>query len=110
MQTGEGEYRGVAGFDGGTELGAHGGLVAYHVGPSAAKTGGANGLMAIHHDMVLGGFCYGIVVVVYDGLTVVVLAVGDNLAYIAAFHGIVAVFVHQLIGLLHPTLIVHCRG
>ena len=44
----------------------------------------------------------------YDGLAVMAFAVGQNLAYVATLHGIVAVLVHQLVGFFHPVLVIDC--
>src|SRR3712207_823155 len=42
-------------------------------------------------------------------LPIVVLSTWYNVANVAAFHGIVAILVHQGIGLLQVTLVVPCR-
>ena len=69
-------------------------LVANHVGPGATKTCGAHCLMGIHHDTMLHSLCDGIVIVVDDGLTVMVLAIRDDLTHITTLHSIIAVFIH----------------
>ncbi len=106
LQAGEREDGRVAGLDGAAELGAHRTFVADHVGPGATQAGRTHGLVGIDHDMVLGGLHNGVMVVVDEGLAVVVLAVRDDLAHIAALHGIVPILVHEVIGLLHPTLVI----
>ena len=93
-----------------TELGAHGALVAYHVGPGAAEACGAYRLVGVDHDVVLGGLDNGVVIVVVDGLAVVPFGKGDDGADVAALDGVVAVLVHQVIGLFHPALVVHRGG
>ena len=45
LQAREGQYGGVAGVDALTELGAHRALIADHVGPGAAQTRRAHGLV-----------------------------------------------------------------
>ena len=59
--------------------------------------------------MMLGSFHNGIMVVVVDRLAVVTFTKGNDGSHIAAFHGIIAVLVHQSVSLLHPTLVIHCR-
>ena len=105
----EGQDGGVAGVDAAAELGAHGALVADHVGPCAAEARGAHGLVGVDHNVVLGGLDNGAVVVVDDGLAVVVLAVGHDVAHIAALDGIVAILVHEVVGPLHKALVVGDR-
>ena len=106
LQAGEREDGGVAGLDGAAELRAHRALVADHVRPGAAQARRAHRLVGVDHDMVLRGLHDGVVVVVDERLAVVILAVRDDLAHVTALHGIVAVLVHQVIGLLHPALVI----
>ena len=110
LQTRERQNGSVSRFDTLTEFGTHGAFVANHVGPSAAETSRSYRLVRVHHDMMFGSLHDGIVVVVVDGLAIVALAEGDDGAHITAFHGIVAVLVHQGVGFLHPTLIVDSGG
>ena len=97
----------MAGVDIGPELGTHGALVANHVGPGTAKAGRAHRLVGIHHNVVLCSLNHSVMIMVDDGLAVMVLAVRDDIAHVAALDGVVAVLVHELVGLLHVTLIVH---
>ena len=97
----------MAGLDALAELGAHGTLVADHVGPSAAQARRAHSLVGVDHDMVFGGLHDGIMVVVVDGLAVVAFAKGDDGAHVATLNGIVTVLVHQVICLLHPSFVIH---
>ena len=106
MQSRKGEDGGVTGLDGAAELGSHGALVADHVGPSAAKACRTHCFVGIHHDVVAGSLSDGVVVVVDGGLRVVVVAVGNDLSDVAGLHCVVAILVHERIGLLHPTFIV----
>ena len=62
--------------------------------------------MGVDHDAVLGSLGDGVVVVVDERLAVVVLAVGDDFAHIAALDGVIAILVHQVVGFFHPALIV----
>ena len=63
--------------------------------------------MGVHHDMVAGSLADREQVMVDQGLAVVVLPVRDDIAYVAAFDGIVAILVHQSVGLLHPPFIIN---
>ena len=56
--------------------------------------------MGIDHDMVLGSLGHGIEVVVDHPLSVVVLTAGDDVAHVAALHGVVAILLHELVGLV----------
>ena len=94
-------------LDGAAELGAHGAFVADHVRPGAAQAGRADGFMGVDHDVVLGRLDDGIVVMVDDRLAVVILAVRDDLADVAALDGVVAILVHEVVGLLHPALVIN---
>ena len=62
--------------------------------------------MGIDHDMVLCSLYNGIVIMVDGGLAVMIVSVRDDRAHISALDGIVAVFVHEGVGLLHPMLVV----
>ena len=62
--------------------------------------------MRIHHDVMLGSLLDDVQVVVVHRLRIVVVAAWDDVAHIARLHGIVAVFVHQFVGLLDMTLVV----
>ena len=90
-------------------LGAAGTLVADEVGVGAAETCWANGLVGIDHDMVLGSLGDGIEVVVDHPLAVVVLTARDDVAHVAALHGVVAILLHELVGLVHVALVVAHR-
>ena len=63
--------------------------------------------MGIHHDVVLGGFYHGTVIVGDERLAVVMLPERDNVAHITALHGVIAVLVHKGIGLFHPALVIN---
>ena len=62
--------------------------------------------MGIDHDVVLGCLLHGIEVVVVHRLAVVEVATWNYITHISAFHGIVAVVVHELISFLHVSLII----
>ena len=59
--------------------------------------------------MVLGGLGHGIEVVVDHPLSVVVLTARDDVAHVAALHGVVAILLHELVGLVHVALVVAHR-
>ena len=60
--------------------------------------------------MMLGGLLDAVEIVVVHPLAIVVFTTGDDIAHIAALHGSVAIFVHQLIGSLQMALVVAGRG
>ena len=99
----------MIGQDGAAELGTAGGFVAYHVGPGAAEAGGTHCLVGVNHDMMLRGLHDGVVVVVDHELAVVVLPFWEDVAHIAALHGIVTVAVHEIVRIFHVTLVIDCR-
>ena len=96
----------MARIDAAAVLGAHGALVADQVRPGAAEARRAHRLMGIDHDVVLRRLLEGEQVVVDQRLAVVMLAVRDDVAHVAALHGIVAVLVHELVSLLHVALVI----
>ena len=110
LQTGEWKDCGVSRFNVAAVFAAHGALIAYHVGPGAAEACRTHRLMCIYHDMMLCSLDYGIVIVVDEGLAVVVFTVWDDIAYVSALDGVVAVFVHEIVGFFHVALIVHSGG
>ena len=107
LQSRERQNCGVPRLDATAELRSHRALVANHVGPGAAQSRRAHGLVGVHHDAVLGGFGDGIMIVVVNRLAVVSFSVGNDGTHIAALDGVVSVLVHQVVGFLHPTLVVH---
>ena len=66
--------------------------------------------MGIDHDMMLGSLLDDMQVVVVHRLRIVVVTTWDNVAYITRLHGIITVFVHQVEGFLHMTLVVLRAG
>ena len=66
--------------------------------------------MGIDHDVVLGSLGNTIEIMVVEPLPVVMLSTRNDIAYIAALHSIVAIFVHQIIGSLQMTFIVADRS
>ena len=108
LQTGEGQDDGVVGVAAaeGLILRAAGRLVADKVRPCAGDAGGACSLVGVDHDMVLGGFFDTVEVVVVHRLREVVVTTRDDVAHVTALHGVVAVFVHQIIRGLEVTLVV----
>lgn len=63
--------------------------------------------MSIDHDLVVCSTLDGMLVVIDSDLAVVVLTTRDEVADIAALHRIIAIVLHQLIGLVHVLLVVH---
>ena len=62
--------------------------------------------MSVHHDMIVRSLFYGIQVVVYHPLVVVVVAFRNDVPDISGFHGIIAVFPHKLVcGIQLPLVI-----
>ncbi len=113
LQPGEGEQRNVEGLRAaeGLVLRAACRLVADQVGPGAAQSRGAHRLVGIDHDVVPGGQLHGMQVVVDHPLSVVVFASGQDVAHVAALHGVVSVAVHQRVGGLQVAFVVaHRRG
>ena len=62
--------------------------------------------MAVDHDMMLGRLFEDIHIVVVHRLRVVEIAAGDDVAHIAGLHGIIAILVHELEGILQVAFIV----
>ena len=62
--------------------------------------------MGIDHDVVLGSLGYCIKIMVHQPLAVVILSARENVSYIAGFHGIVAIVVHEFVGLFHVPLVI----
>ena len=85
-------------------------LVPDQVRPGAAKSGGTHCLVGVYHDMMFGGFLDAIKVMVIHPLPVVILAAWDYVAHVAALDGIVAVFVHEVVGCLEVTFVVSGGG
>ena len=69
-----------------------------------------DGLVGIDGDLMLSSLLDSVEVVVHHALTVVVLTAGDDVAYIATLDSGVAVVDHELVGLLHVTLVVRDRA
>ena len=65
--------------------------------------------MCVHHDVVFCSLFHHTLVVVVHELAVVVLAARYDVAHVAGLHGVVAVFVHQLEGILKMTFVVDGR-
>ena len=65
--------------------------------------------MGIYHDVVVGSTFDGMLVVVDFNLAVVVFATWNDVAHISAFHGIVSIVTHKLVGTIHVLLVVHYR-
>ena len=84
-------------------------LIAHHVGIGTAESGRSYRLMCIDHDMVLGSLLDAIEVVVVHRLREMVVATRDDITHIPALHCIVAIMVHQAVGLFHVALIVLSR-
>ena len=66
--------------------------------------------MRVDHDLVLGSLLDGIQVVVVERLAVMMLATGQHVAYVSALYGVVAILVHQIVGILHAALIIARRA
>ncbi len=85
-------------------------LVANPVWPRARYSGGSCGLVGIDHDVVLRRLGDTAQVVVVHLLREMVVATRYDVAHIATLHGIIAILVHEIVGILHVTLIVdHAR-
>ena len=94
----------------GLVLGAARALVAYEVRIGAAEPRGARGLVGVDHDVVARRLLDAVEVVVVHGLGVVVVAAGDDVADVAGLDGVVAVAVHQGVGVLEVALVVLGAG
>ena len=81
-------------------------LVANKVRPGATDAGGTSGFVSINHNMIVGSFLDGILIVVVNPLAVVVFATRDDVSHISAFHCLVAVCVHKCVCRIHMSLIV----
>ena len=81
-------------------------LVANQVRPGAADTCRTGCLVGIYHDMMPGSGLDDTLVVIVHQLTVVILTSWDDIAHITCLHGIIAIFVHQVEGILQMTLVV----
>ena len=62
--------------------------------------------MGIDHDMVFGGFLDAVLIMVIHELGIMMLADGQDIAYITGFDGRVLVFIHELIGSIKPPFVV----
>ena len=62
--------------------------------------------MGVHHDVMLGSLFDAVEVVVVHRLRVVVVATRDDVAHVARLHGVVAIAVHQRVGLLEVAFVV----
>ena len=80
------------------------------VGVGTAKTCHVDRLVCVDRDLVLSSLLDSVEVVIDHALAVVVLSSGDDVAYVATLDGGVAVIDHELVGLLHVTLIVCDRA
>ena|SRR5574344_2258249 len=87
-------------------LSSTGTLVAYKVRVGAAETCRADGLMCIHHNVVLCSLFYRVEVVVVHPLAVVMLAERQDISYIAALYSVVTIFVHKVVSGLHVSLVI----
>ena len=65
--------------------------------------------MRIDHDMVFGSLGHTVEVVIVHPLAKVMFSAWDDVAYIPALYGIVAILFHQFIGLIEMTLIIANR-
>ena len=112
LQAGERQDTGMVGVVGveGFVLSTACRLIAYHIWPGTANSRRTGRLMGIDHDVMLGSLLNHIEVVIVHGLRVVMVATGDDVAYVTRLHGIVAILVHQFKGILEVTFIVLCRG
>ena len=66
--------------------------------------------MSIHHNLIFGCFFYCILIMIYNPLIIMIFSSWENIAYIAALYNIVSIFLHELIRLVHVTLIVTNRS
>ena len=81
-------------------------LVTHQVRPGAADTCRTGCLVGIYHDMMLGSCFNHTLVVIVHQLAVVILTSWDDIAHITGLHGIIAIFVHQIEGILQMALVV----
>ena len=111
LQTSEWQYGRMPWFCApeGLILGAACALVADKVGVSAAQTRGANRLVRVNHNLIIGCTFHGLQVMVHHHLSIVILATRNDVANISAFHRVISVEVHQLVGTVHVTFVVHHR-
>ena len=84
-------------------------LVADEVRIGTAEPRRTDGLVGIDHNLVVCSALDGMLVMIDSDLAVVVLTTRDEVADIAALHRIIAIVLHQLIGLVHVLLVVHDR-
>ena len=66
--------------------------------------------MGVHHDVVLGSLLDAVEIMVVGRLRVVIVATGNDVAHISALHSVIAILVHEAVGLLQMALIVDRRG
>ena len=90
-------------------FGTAGGLIADKVGISPAKACRTHGLMGIHHYLVLCSLRDRIQIMIHHPLSVMCLSARQDVTYISALYCIVAIFVHEVICLLHVALIIADR-
>ena len=81
-------------------------LISYHVWPRTAKACGARCFMGVDHDMSFGSLLNHIEVMVVHGLRIVMVATGNDVSYIACLHSIVAIFLHQVEGIVQVAFII----
>ena len=91
-------------------FGAHGRFVADEVRIGARETCRADCFVSVDHNLLFSGFFDCVEVVVVGPLAVMSLAFGKDVSDIAALDSVVAVFVHQVVGLIHVTLVVGDRA
>ena len=87
-------------------FGSAGRFVANQVRIGAAQPCGAYGFVAVDANLIIGGFLHGIEIVVVHPLSVVVFSARNDIAYIAAFHCIIAIIHHKLIGFVHVAFVI----
>ena len=75
-------------------------LIADPVRIGAADTCRAGCLMRIDHDLMLSRLGDAIEIVIVHELTIVMLTPRDDIAHIAALHCLIAILVHEVVGLL----------
>ena len=90
-------------------LSTAGRLVAHEVRVGAAKAGRADCLMGVDHHLVLCSLGHSIEIVVHHPLAVVRFASWEDVAYVTTLHCVIAVVIHQLVGLLHVPFIIADR-
>lgn len=84
-------------------------LITYQVRVSSAQTCWADCFMSVDHDFVIGSFGYGIEIMIYHPLAVVVFAARDDITHISTLYSIVAVVCHELVSFIHMTFIISYR-